>query len=102
MALATKWAERNEYKENLVIRINRRKNTINAEGYDGIYFEDEIPADKHQYYCVHSENDWDKIIAIKRERGLTCNFWGTIVTDAPIDFGKEDWAISARIVERED
>ena len=98
MALRVNWADRKQYKENLVIRINRRKNTIKAEGYDGIYFLD-APEKAHHYYCRHSENDWDKIISVKANKGLTVNFWGTIVTEEPINFNGKD-EISARIVER--
>lgn len=98
MALRIKWADRHQFKEDVTIRINRRKDTIKAEGYNGIYFEDELPTGKHQYYCRHSESDWDKIISIKKERGLTVNFWGTIVTDEPINFGKVD-EVKARVVD---
>jgi hypothetical protein len=100
MALRVNWADRKQYKENLVIRINRRKNTIKAEGYDGIYFLD-APEGTNHYYCRHSENDWDKIISVKANKGLTVNFWGTIVTEEPINFNGKD-EISARVVEREE
>ena len=75
--------------QKLTLRINRRKGTIKAEGYSGIYFLDQ-PKGKYQYYCRHSERDWDKIISVKANLGLTVNFWGTIVTDEPIDFNGKD------------
>ena len=92
----------NSYRENIRIRINRRKKTIRAEAYESVYFQDdEMPEGKYRYYCRHSERDWDKIISIKANLGLTVNFWGTIVTDEPIDFNGKD-EVSAREVWRQD
>ena len=86
------------YRQNVRIRINRRKKPIKAEAYESVYFLDEkMPDGKYRYYCRHSENDWDKIVSIKANLGLTVNFWGTIVTNEPINFrGKDE--VSARVV----
>ena len=86
------------HRQMVRIRINRRKKTIKAEAYESVYFkDDDMPKGKYRYYCRHSERDWDKIISIKANLGLTVNFWGTIVTDNPIDFkGKDE--VSARVV----
>lgn len=91
---------KNSHKEIVKIRINRRKKPIVAEAYNGIYFNDDeqmFPKNKYRYYCRHSERDWDKLVSIKKSLGLTVNFWGTIVTDEPIDFNGKD-EVSARIV----
>ena len=88
----------NSYRQNIRIRINRRKKTIRAEAYESVYFQDdEMPEGKYRYYCRHSERDWDKIISIKANLGLTVNFWGTIVTNEPIDFNGKD-EVSARVI----
>ena len=94
--LTYKTEDAERFKQTLCLRINRRKNPIMVEAYDGIYF-DEVPAGKYQYYCRHSDYDFEKIISIKAERGLTVNFWGTIVTSKPINFnGREE--VNARSI----
>lgn len=65
-------------------------NEYEVEGYDGIYFEDEAIEGKHQYYVRHADDDWSDLASVKAERGLTVNFWGTIVTDKPIDFAGQN------------
>lgn len=62
---------------------------INADGYESSYFIDELPERKHDYYARHSDEDWTEICGIKKNKGLTVNFWGTIVTDEELDFGEE-------------
>ena len=86
------------YRQKVCIRINRRKKVIWAEAYESVYFQDdEMPEGKYRYYCRHSERDWDKIVSIKANLGLTVNFWGTIVTNEPIDFNGKD-EVSARVI----
>jgi len=36
----------------------------------------------HYYECRHSESDWSQPCSV--EKWVTCNFWGTIITSAPI------------------
>lgn len=62
---------------------------IIADGYESSYFTDELPEGKYDYYARHSDEDWTEICGIKKNKGLTVNFWGTIVTDEELDFGKE-------------
>ena len=63
---------------------------INADGYESSYFTDELPKGKYDYYVRHSDEDWAEICGIKKNKGLTVNFWGTIVTDEELDFGEEN------------
>ena len=63
---------------------------INADGYESSYFTDELPEGKHDYYARHSDEDWTEICGIKKNKGLTVNFWGTIVTDEELDFEEEN------------
>ena len=63
---------------------------INADGYESSYFTDELPEGKHDYYVRHSDEDWTEICGIKKNKGLTVNFWGTIVTDEELDFGEDN------------
>ena len=63
---------------------------INADGYESSYFSDKLPEGKYDYYARHSDEDWTEICGIKKNKGLTVNFWGTIVTDEELDFGKEN------------
>lgn len=63
---------------------------IIADGYESSYFIDELPEGKHDYYARHSDEDWTEICGIKKNKGLTVNFWGTIVTDEELDFRKEN------------
>lgn len=97
--LAYNTEDANRFMERAKIRINRRKKLITAEVYDGVYFNDEdIPKGKYQYYCRHSDTDFCKLVSIKKNKGLTVNFFGSIVTDEPIDFNGKD-EVSARIWE---
>lgn len=89
-------------REHIRIRINKRIKPIRAEGYNGIYFiDDQVPKGKHFYFCRHSDTDLDKLVSIKKDLTLTVNFWGTVVTDAPIDFRNRD-EVNARIIWTED
>lgn len=63
---------------------------INAEGYESSCFIDELPEGKYDYYARHSDEDWTEICGIKKNKGLTVNFWGTLVTDEELDFGEEN------------
>lgn len=101
MAYAINYADSGPHKQKLHIRINRRGNPVEAVGYEGLYFkEDDLPDGKRQYYCRHSDFNCNRIAAVKKTRGFTVNFWGTIVTDKPIDFGgKEEILISAKVAD---
>jgi hypothetical protein len=88
------------YRQTLVIKVSGRKGAwIECEGYDGVYFEDEMPDGKYAYYCRHKEMNLSQMVSIKKNRNLTVNFWGTIVTDEPIDFGKEDEVEVSRVID---
>ena len=98
MALRIEYRDSRPFGVHMTLRVARRRATIAAKGYEGVYFSDgTLPDGKHQYYCRHSESDWSRIVSIKRNRGLTVNFWGTVVTDAPIDFGGAD-EVDAHVV----
>ena len=98
MALRIEYRDSRPFGVHMTLRVARRRATIAAKGYEGVYFSDgTLPDGKHPSYCRHSESDWSRIVSIKRHRGLTVNFWGTIVTDAPIDFGGAD-EVDAHVV----
>ena len=80
------------YRTDLVLKVKgRRGEWIECEGYEDCYILDEdLPKGKHSYYCRHTENNLSLIQSVKKEKGLTVNFWGTIVTDVAIDFGELD------------
>lgn len=61
-----------------------------ADGYESEYFAGKLPEGKYDYYARHDDSDWMEIVGIKKHKGLTVNFWGTVVTDEPIDFGDSD------------
>lgn len=83
--------EDNKFCAKFSIKIKGRKKWIDCEGYDGAYFDDDpLPTGKYGYYCRHKEFDWGAFESVKKNKGLTVNFWGTIVTDEPIDFGDTD------------
>jgi len=87
------------YRQNLVIKVSGRKGAwIECEGYDGVYFEDDVPEGKYAYYCRHKEMNFSQLVSIKKNRNLTVNFWGTIVTDEPINFGTEDEIDVTRVI----
>lgn len=76
------------YRTELVLKVKGRKEWIECEGYECCYILDEdLPPGKHSYYCRHSESNLSLIVGVKKEKGLTVNFWGTIVTDEPLTFG---------------
>lgn len=49
-----------------------------------------IPEGKYGYFVRHDDNEWSDPVSVKKERGFTCNFMGTIVTDSPVNFGDKD------------
>ena len=99
MAMRIEYSNRRPFGVHMTLRVARRRATVEAKGYEGVYFADgTLPDGKHQYYCRHSDTDWSRIVSIKRHRGLTVNFWGTVVTDEPIDFGGAD-EVDARVVD---
>lgn len=65
---------------------------MTVEAYDAIYFGlcDAMPEGRYAYYTRHRECDMSLPCSVKRSLGLTVNFWGTIVTDRPINFGDND------------
>lgn len=76
------------YRTELVLKVKGCKEWIECEGYEGCYILDEdLPKGKYSYYCRHSESNLSLIVGVKKEKGLTVNFWGTIVTDEPLEFG---------------
>lgn len=76
------------YRTELVLKVKGRKEWIECEGYEGCCILDEyLPKGKYSYYCRHSEKNMSLIVGVKKEKGLTVNFWGTIVTDEPLVFG---------------
>ena len=95
--------ENENYRTNLALKVRgKRGEWIDCEAYESVYFEEgSLPDGKHSYYCRHADNNWSKIIGVKRDKGLTVNFWGSIVTDTHIDFGTEDELVISRM-ENED
>lgn len=90
------------YRRELVLKVKGRKEWIECEGYECCYILDEdLPKGKYSYYCRHSESNLSLIVSVKKEKGLTCNFWGCIVTDEPLTFGygsfKDELEISRMI-----
>ena len=76
------------YRTRLVLKVRGRKEWIECEGYEDCYiFDEDVPEGKYSYYCRHSESNFSLIVGIEQEKGLTVNFWGTIVTDEPLTFG---------------
>lgn len=80
----------NEEKPTHKVAFNIGKKRYEGLGYDGIYFTDDVPDGKYDYYARHKEGDFCKIESVKKNKGVTVNFWGTVVFDEPIDFGKDD------------
>ena len=75
----------------LEVRVKTRKKIIKAEGYESTYFN-EVPDGKTDLYARHHECNWGRIASIKKNKGLTVNFWGTVVlntADIP-DFKDKD------------
>lgn len=62
---------------------------ISGEFFDGVSLEN-VPQDKYDYFLRHSEDDWSQPVGIKKNKGLTVNFMGSIVLDTPLDFGDKD------------
>ena len=93
-------ANNENYRSNLVLKVAGRKGQwIECEGYEDCYILDEdLPEGKYSYYCRHKECNLSLLISIKKEKGLTCNFWGCIVTDEPIDFGEDDEVLISRMI----
>ena len=81
------------YKKNFILRVGDK--TIKAVGYEHHYFPNGVPANKHEYYARTPQMGK---IDIKKNKGLTVNFWGTIVTDVPIDFGN-DTEVTAKVLQ---
>lgn len=78
------------------IEFTTKRKRYEGLGYDGIYFTDDVPEGKYDYYARHRESDLCKIESIKENKGVTVNFWGTVVLDKPIDFGDDDEVIVSR------
>lgn len=58
-------------------------------GYENAYFADGV-YHGNEYYARHSDDDWSRPVSVKGKKGLTVNFWGTICTNEPIEFGGAD------------
>ena len=91
--------ENENYRTDLTLKVRgKRGEWIECEGYEDCYLLDEdLPKGKYSYYCRHADTNMSKIIGVKRDKGLTVNFWGSIVTDTPIDFGTEDELVISRM-----
>lgn len=60
-------------------------------GYESAYFAEGVYPYQHSlYYARHADDDMSRPVSIKRNMGLTVNFWGTICLSEPIDFGDKD------------
>lgn len=59
-------------------------------GFESVYFPDGVITYGYEYYARHREDNYGRIASVKREKGLTVNFWGTIVLKEPIDFGNDN------------
>lgn len=62
---------------------------IRGEFFDGTALEN-VPQDKYDYFLRHADDDWSQPIGVKKNKGLTVNFLGSIVLDEPLDFGDKD------------
>lgn len=91
------------YRTNISLKVKGKRGTwIDCEGYESIHIdEDTLPKGKHTYYCRHADNNLSKIVGVKKNKSLTVNYWGTIVTDKPIDFGTDDELVISK-TENED
>lgn len=87
------------YRTDLILKVKgRRGEWIECEGYEDCYILDEdLPKGKYSYYCRHTEINLSHIQSVKKEKGMTVNFWGTIVTDAPINFGENDELLISKV-----
>lgn len=58
--------------------------------YEAVCYENQLfegtPEDKHDYYARCFSGDTSKIEHIFKEKDQIFGFWGTVVTDEPIDF----------------
>lgn len=58
--------------------------------YEAVCYENQLfegtPEGKHDYYARCSSGDTAKIEHIFKEKDQIFGFWGTVVTDEPIDF----------------
>lgn len=70
--------------------------TIGGKEYSGVGYESAYFAEgvyefgNSQYYARHADDDMCAIASVKRDKGLTVNFWGTVCLSEPIDFGDCD------------
>ena len=87
------------YRTDLILKVKgRRGEWIECEGYEDCYILDEdLPKGKYSYYCRHTETNLSHIQSVKKEKGLTVNFWGTIVTDTPINCGENDELLISKV-----
>lgn len=83
------------YKKNLVLQIGGKE--MKAVGYEGHTFSKGVPESRYEYYA---RNEYHAL-GIKKNKGVTVNFWGTIITKKPIDFG-EDTEVTAKIISIKD
>jgi len=101
MAIQKKYNEvKNDenYRSRLVLKIKGGQ-WIECEGFEDCYIlNEDLPDGKYSYYCRHRETNLSQIESIKSEKGLTCNFWGCIVTDTPIRFSGEKDLIITRMI----
>lgn len=49
-----------------------------------------VPKGKHDYYLRHADYDLTEPVGIKRDKGLTVNFMGTLVLDEPLEFADNE------------
>ena len=88
-------ALQNPYRHNVIkitIKVRGRRKEISGIALPHRFLDDDgsVPEGKGYYYCRHSERYIGKIISVKRDLGLTVNFWGSIITDEKIDFKDKD------------
>jgi hypothetical protein len=58
---------------------------VKGEFYDATALKN-VPKGKYDYYLRHADYDLTKPVGIKRYKGITVNFMGTIVLDKPVEF----------------
>ena len=67
----------------------KRGGDIIGQFFDGYIITDE-PKGKRTYYVRHKEDDLGEPFSVKRDKGLTVNFMGTLVTEQSISFGNDE------------
>lgn len=57
--------------------------------FDG-YNVTDVPKEKHSYYVRHKEDAFSDPASVKRDKGPTVNFMGTLVTEQALNFGFDE------------